>query len=240
MSQTPSSLITLSDPRSPAAEAYRTLRTNIYFSSLERSIHTLLVTTVAPDEGKSITLANLAVSLAQGDKKTILVDADLRRPTLHTIFGLEQRQRLDVALHRRQRADRAGAERRGRAQSASADQRAAAAQSGRIARLAAHAGRDRSAEGARRHRVVRCAARHRRDRCLGVGHARRRRAAGRSIRRRPGASTPNAPSSNWRNSTSASSARCLSARRWTMRWADIRHEQSQKPSTASSPGSKTA
>jgi non-specific protein-tyrosine kinase len=88
MSQTPSSLITLSDPRSPAAEAYRTLRTNIDFSSLDRVIHTLLVTSVASNENKSITVANLAVSLAQGDKKTILVDADVRRPALHTLFGL--------------------------------------------------------------------------------------------------------------------------------------------------------
>ena len=88
MSQTPSSLITLSEPRSPAAEAYRTLRTNIDFSGVERSIHTLLVTSVASNENKSITVANLAVSLAQGDKKTILVDADVRRPALHTIFGL--------------------------------------------------------------------------------------------------------------------------------------------------------
>ena len=88
MSQTPSSLITLSDPRSPAAEAYRTLRTNIDFASLDRSIHTLLVTTVAPQDNKSITVANLAVSLAQGDKQTILVDADVRRPALHTLFGL--------------------------------------------------------------------------------------------------------------------------------------------------------
>jgi capsular exopolysaccharide synthesis family protein len=81
-------LITLTDPRSPAAEAFRTLRTNIYFSGLDRSIHTLLVTTVAPVEGKSLTLANLAVAMAQGDKRTILVDTDLRRPTLHTIFDL--------------------------------------------------------------------------------------------------------------------------------------------------------
>jgi len=88
MSQLHTSLITLSDPRSPAAEAFRTLRTNIYFSSLDRSIHTLLVTSVAPSEGKSTTLANLAVAMAQGDKKTILVDSDLRRPTLHTVFGL--------------------------------------------------------------------------------------------------------------------------------------------------------
>lgn len=82
------SLITLTDPRSPAAEAYRTLRTNIDFSGLDRSIHALLVTSVAPVEGKSLTLANLAVAMAQGDKRTILVDADLRRPTLHTLFGL--------------------------------------------------------------------------------------------------------------------------------------------------------
>ena len=82
------SLITLTDPRSPAAEAYRTLRTNIDFSGLDRSIHALLVTSVAPVEGKSLTLANLAVAMAQGDKRTILVDTDLRRPTLHTLFGL--------------------------------------------------------------------------------------------------------------------------------------------------------
>lgn len=88
MSQTSSSLVTLSDSRSPAAEAYRTLRTNIDFSGLERSIHTLLVTSVASNENKSITVANLAVSMAQGDKKTILVDADVRRPALHTLFGL--------------------------------------------------------------------------------------------------------------------------------------------------------
>ncbi len=88
MSQHHSSLITLSDPRSPAAEAFRTLRTNVYFSGLDRSIHTLLVTSVAPSEGKSTTLANLAVAMAQGEKKTILVDSDLRRPTLHTVFGL--------------------------------------------------------------------------------------------------------------------------------------------------------
>jgi non-specific protein-tyrosine kinase len=88
MSQQPTSLITLSDPRSAAAEAYRTLRTNIDFSSLDRTIQTLLVAPVAPHEGKSITVANLAVSLAQGDKRTILVDADVRRPSLHTLFGL--------------------------------------------------------------------------------------------------------------------------------------------------------
>ncbi len=94
MSQTPSSLITLTDPRSPAAEAYRTLRTNIDFSSLDRSIHTLLVASVAPHDHKSITAANLAVTLAQGDKQTILVDADVRRPALHALFGLNNERGL--------------------------------------------------------------------------------------------------------------------------------------------------
>jgi non-specific protein-tyrosine kinase len=82
------SLIALRDPSSPAAEAYRTLRTNIRFSSLDRPLHTLLVTSAAPDEGKSTTLANLAVTMAQSEQRIILVDCDLRRPSLHTLFGL--------------------------------------------------------------------------------------------------------------------------------------------------------
>lgn len=88
MSQQTTSLITLTDSRSAAAEAYRTLRTNIDFSSLDRTIHTLLVASVAPHDSKSITVANLAVSTALGDKRTILVDADVRRPRLHSLFGL--------------------------------------------------------------------------------------------------------------------------------------------------------
>src|SRR5215218_4952889 len=83
-----SPLIALRDPRAPASEAYRTLRTNIQFSSLDRPLHTLLVTSTAPDEGKSTTLANLAVTMAQAEQRVILVDCDLRRPTLHTLFDL--------------------------------------------------------------------------------------------------------------------------------------------------------
>ncbi|MCG3210847.1 MAG: putative tyrosine-protein kinase YveL [Anaerolineae bacterium] len=82
------SLITLSDPRSAAAEAYRTLRTNLEFSSVDAKLHTLLVTSSAPTDEKSITVANLAVAMADGDRPVILVDADLRRPAQHTIFGL--------------------------------------------------------------------------------------------------------------------------------------------------------
>ncbi|MDW8327734.1 MAG: CpsD/CapB family tyrosine-protein kinase [Anaerolineales bacterium] len=81
-------LITLKDPRSAAAEAFRTLRTNLIFAGLEQPLQTLLVTSPATEDGKTTTLANLAVVMAQGGRKTILVDCDLRRPQLHELFGL--------------------------------------------------------------------------------------------------------------------------------------------------------
>lgn len=91
-------LITLTDPRSPLAEAYRTLRTNLMFSSLDKPLTTLLVTSAAPDEGKSLTLANLAVTMAQGGRSTILVDCDLRRPRQHEIFGVPAEPGLSNAI----------------------------------------------------------------------------------------------------------------------------------------------
>lgn len=81
-------LITLTNPRSPASEAYRTLRTNLIFSSINEPLHTLVVTSPAPEEGKSTALANLAVTLAQGGKSTLIVDCDLRRPSQHHIWGV--------------------------------------------------------------------------------------------------------------------------------------------------------
>lgn len=93
-----STLIALSDPRSPAAEAYRRLRTNIQFSSLDKPLQTLLATSTAPDEGKSTTIANLAVTMAQAEQRVILVDCDLRRPTLHTLFKLPNEQGLTSLL----------------------------------------------------------------------------------------------------------------------------------------------
>lgn len=81
-------IITLTDPRSAAAEAYRTLRTNIEFSSVDEQIRTLLVTSSTPTDDKSATVANLAVAMADGERRVILVDADLRRPAQHTLFGL--------------------------------------------------------------------------------------------------------------------------------------------------------
>lgn len=83
-----SRLIALRDSRSPAAEAYRTLRTNIQFASLDKPLRTILATSSVPDEGKSTTIANLAVTIAQSEQRVILVDCDLRRPTLHTFFDV--------------------------------------------------------------------------------------------------------------------------------------------------------
>ena len=82
------SLITLTDPRSAAAEAYQSLRTNIEFSGLERSLRSLLVTCADTETDKSQALANLAVVMAQAGDRVIVVDGDLRRPQQHEIFGL--------------------------------------------------------------------------------------------------------------------------------------------------------
>jgi capsular exopolysaccharide synthesis family protein len=93
-----SALITLRDPSSAAAEAYRTLRTNLLFSSLDRPLRTLLATSSAPNEGKSTTLANLAVTMAQAEQSVLLVDCDLRRPGLHILFGLPNDDGLTSAI----------------------------------------------------------------------------------------------------------------------------------------------
>jgi len=82
-------LITLTNPRSPASEAYRTLRTNLMFSSLDNPIRTLVISSPAPGEGKSTATANLAVTLAQAGHTTILADCDLRKPSQHDIWGLD-------------------------------------------------------------------------------------------------------------------------------------------------------
>ncbi len=81
-------LVAYSEPKSAAAEAYRTLRTNIQFASPDKPVHTLLATSTSPDDGKSTTIANLAITFAEAGSPTILMDADLRRPHIHTIFGL--------------------------------------------------------------------------------------------------------------------------------------------------------
>jgi capsular exopolysaccharide synthesis family protein len=91
-------LITLRDPRSPAAEAYRTLRTNLTFTALDRPLETLLITAAAPGDDPATVLANLAVTMAQGEKRTVVVDADLRRPTLHEVFGVPNTRGLTTMV----------------------------------------------------------------------------------------------------------------------------------------------
>jgi non-specific protein-tyrosine kinase len=79
--------VTVSDPRSPVAEAYRVLRTNLAFSSLDEPVRSIIVTSPAPQEEKSTTLANLAVVEAQAGNRVLLIDCDLRQPMLHQLFG---------------------------------------------------------------------------------------------------------------------------------------------------------
>ena len=69
------------------AEAYRALRANISFSSIDRPVKTILVTSAAPREGKTTTVINLGIILAQAGSRVVIVDADFRRPSLHHIFG---------------------------------------------------------------------------------------------------------------------------------------------------------
>jgi capsular exopolysaccharide synthesis family protein len=82
-------LITDIDARSPFAEAFRTLRTNINFAGLDNPYKTLVVTSAGPNEGKSTTSSNLGIVMAQANNKVLLVGADLRRPTLHRLFGVD-------------------------------------------------------------------------------------------------------------------------------------------------------
>jgi succinoglycan biosynthesis transport protein ExoP len=81
-------VIAASDPRSAAAEAYRTLRTSLQFMALERPMKTLQVTSASAMEGKTTTIANLAVTFARADQRVIVVCCDLRRPRIHEFFGL--------------------------------------------------------------------------------------------------------------------------------------------------------
>ena len=86
-------------PRSAISEAYRALRANLDFASLDEPVRTLLVTSAMPGEGKTVTAANLAVVLAQAGRRVILVDADLRKPGVHAMFGLGNTHGLTSLLH---------------------------------------------------------------------------------------------------------------------------------------------
>jgi len=82
------SLVTYDNPISTISEQFNTIRTNIQFSSVDRNLQSILFTSSAPSEGKSTVSNNVAVSWAKQDKRVILIDADLRRPTIHRTFGV--------------------------------------------------------------------------------------------------------------------------------------------------------
>ncbi|KIL35377.1 capsular biosynthesis protein [Cohnella kolymensis] len=79
-------IIVHNNPKSPVSEAYRSLRTNIQFSSVDTRIQTIMVTSASPGEGKSTTAINLAATYAQAEHKVLLIDADLRKPSIHHTF----------------------------------------------------------------------------------------------------------------------------------------------------------
>jgi non-specific protein-tyrosine kinase len=85
-------------PLSPITESYRVLRTNVQFAGLDKPLETLLVTSPGPSEGKTVTLANLAIVLAQSGERVVVVDTDLRRPTLHKLFDLPNEAGLTDAI----------------------------------------------------------------------------------------------------------------------------------------------
>jgi capsular exopolysaccharide synthesis family protein len=91
-------LVTQNKPRDPISEAYRVLRTNLSFSAVDGGLHTFLVTSSSPGEGKSTTVANLAVVMAQTGKRVIVADADLRRPLQHKLFALPNNYGLTTAI----------------------------------------------------------------------------------------------------------------------------------------------
>ncbi len=83
--------VSASDPRSPTAEAYRSLRTNVSYTGVDRPVRTILVTSAEPGEGKSTTISNLGVVLAQNGNRVIIADCDMRHPKLHEYFNLPNR-----------------------------------------------------------------------------------------------------------------------------------------------------
>ncbi len=93
-----SELVMLSSGHTAATEAYRVLRTNLQFAAVDRPLRSLLITSTAPAEGKSLTAANLAAALAQAGQQVVLLDADLHRPRQHRIFKIPNSIGVTTAL----------------------------------------------------------------------------------------------------------------------------------------------
>ena len=93
-------------PKSIAAESYRTLRTNIQYSSFDKEYRTIVVTSSEPGEGKTITSGNLALALAQGENKVLLIDCDMRKPSIHKNFRISNESGLsELLLHKKTMED---------------------------------------------------------------------------------------------------------------------------------------
>lgn len=90
-------------PKSVAAEAYRSLRTNIQYSSFDKEYRTIVITSSNPGEGKSITAGNLALTLAEGESKVLLVDCDMRKPSVHKNFKVTNTHGLSDVLLQKQK-----------------------------------------------------------------------------------------------------------------------------------------
>lgn len=91
-------VVSLARPMSPAAEAYRSLRTSLEFARQERDLHTILVTSPAAAEGKTSTLSNLGAMFAQAGQRVVLVSCDLRKPRLGQFFGIDEKPGLTTAI----------------------------------------------------------------------------------------------------------------------------------------------
>lgn len=94
----PISLITMSDPESPISEQYRTIRTNIQYAMVDKTLQTLAITSSNASEGKSTSTINLAIVFANSNKKVLLVDADMRNPTIAKTFELINNRGLSTLL----------------------------------------------------------------------------------------------------------------------------------------------
>ena len=91
-------LVTQNDPKNPAAEAYRVIRTGIQFAQAGKELQTIALTSCTPNEGKSTTSANLAVVLTQAGKSVLLIDCDMRNPTVHKNFNLSNKVGLSSCI----------------------------------------------------------------------------------------------------------------------------------------------
>ncbi|MEA3326297.1 MAG: polysaccharide biosynthesis tyrosine autokinase [Chloroflexota bacterium] len=92
------SLFISTQPRSPVSEAVRSLKTNLEFSAVDQPLSTILVTSANPSEGKSTIAVNYALAVSQSGKKTLLLDADMRRPSIHKFFDIPNRMGLSEVL----------------------------------------------------------------------------------------------------------------------------------------------